>query len=128
VPKTRDNYRVTGNTTTEIVASMNFLLQRIADRLDRMEGIRGTASIESDLDMNDNFVTEVGGTSLGSDGATLTVVREEVEAGVASHEAEGDPHPGYAQNAAQETITQDWSFKADVKVYDASDNLIHSLE
>jgi hypothetical protein len=42
VAKTRDNYQVTGNTVPELVNSLNFLLQRIADRLDKLEGIRGS--------------------------------------------------------------------------------------
>lgn len=59
MPKTRDSYRVTAQTASELTRELNFLLQRIADRLDKMEGIRGTASIESDLDMNDNVITEL---------------------------------------------------------------------
>lgn len=44
--RTRDNYQVNGNTVDELRTSLNFLLQRIADRLDGIEGIRGSAELE----------------------------------------------------------------------------------
>jgi hypothetical protein len=79
VAKTRDNYQVTGGTVPEVVRSLNFLLQRIADRLDRAEGIRGTASIESDLDMNQNVVFDLAGGQDEADSARRADL-EEVEA------------------------------------------------
>ena len=68
--KTRDNYQLTGRTVDELVRNLNFLLQRLSDRIDKIEGIRGSASIESDLDMNSNRVVEVAAAVLDSD--TLT--------------------------------------------------------
>lgn len=56
----REPYLVIGSTTDEIRNSLNFVLQRIGDRLDKLEGIRGGASIESDLDMNDKKVVNAG--------------------------------------------------------------------
>lgn len=53
--KTKDNYQVTGRTVQELVMSLNFLLQRMADRMDKIEGIRGTASIESELEIGTNL-------------------------------------------------------------------------
>ncbi|HEY6225410.1 MAG TPA: hypothetical protein VIW26_16625 [Gemmatimonadales bacterium] len=73
--RTRDNYQVHGNSVTELIASLNFLLQRLADRMDRIEGIRGTASIESNLDMNANVITEVGGGSFDDDAARLSDIQ-----------------------------------------------------
>ena len=55
--KTRDNYQVQANSLPELILGLNLLLQRLADRMDRIEGIRGTASIESDLNMNMNLIT-----------------------------------------------------------------------
>lgn len=127
--RARDNYQVTGQTVAELVTSLNFLFQRFADRMDRIEGIRGTASIESMLDMNNNLVTEVAGGSLDDDAARLADLTE----AIALHVAAPDPHPQYAQNSQVETISGAWTFSADVtvraavKVYDASNNLIHSF-
>jgi carbonic anhydrase/acetyltransferase-like protein (isoleucine patch superfamily) len=70
--KTRDSYLLTARTVDELARNLNFLLQRFADRIDRIEGIRGTASIESDLDMNSNRLTEVGAASDESDALILS--------------------------------------------------------
>ena len=56
----KERYLITGATADEIRNSLNFALQRIGDRLDKLEGIRGGASIESDLDMNDKKVVNAG--------------------------------------------------------------------
>ena len=37
----RERYLIVGSTTDEIRNSLNFALQRIGDRLDKLEGIRG---------------------------------------------------------------------------------------
>jgi hypothetical protein len=138
MPRARDNYQVSGNTVAELVTSLNFLLQRFADRIDRMEGIRGDASIESNLDMNSNQITEVAGgsaeDSADDDAARLADLTSQVDEAIASHVAETDPHTQYARNTQTETISGAWThtadltMKADVKVYDAANNLIHSLE
>lgn len=75
--KTRDNYSVSGNTVDELKRSLHFMMQRFADRMDKIEGIRGTASIESNLEMNDNAVTEVGAGSEDTDAARLGDLLEE---------------------------------------------------
>ncbi len=41
----RERYQVTGNTIEEISNTLNFVLQRIGDRLDKLEGIRGKPSL-----------------------------------------------------------------------------------
>ena len=56
----KDNYQVNGTTVPDLTRNLNFLLQRMADRMDQIEGIRGTASVKSDLNMNLNRVTQVG--------------------------------------------------------------------
>lgn len=70
--KSRDNYQVSGRTAAELVTSLNFKLQRLGDRMDRIEGIRGTASIESNLDMNNNVIQEVGSGTVTDDAARLS--------------------------------------------------------
>ena len=49
--KTRDSYLLSARTVPELVRELNFTFQRIADRLDKIEGIRGSASIENDLSL-----------------------------------------------------------------------------
>ena len=44
MPKTKSSYQVPGGS-----AELNFILARIADRLDKLEGIRGEAEIEGTL-------------------------------------------------------------------------------
>jgi len=69
--RTRDNYQIVGNSLDEIKLDLNFKLQRLADRIDKIEGIRGTASIESTLDMNANTITDVGAGSSSGDAARV---------------------------------------------------------
>ena len=49
--KTRDSYLLSARSVPELVRELNFTFQRIADRLDKIEGIRGSASIENDLSL-----------------------------------------------------------------------------
>jgi hypothetical protein len=65
-------YIVEGYTIEDIKRSLNFSMQRIQDRLDKIEGIRGTASIESDLDMNGNDIINVGECGSSSTSSTST--------------------------------------------------------
>lgn len=119
--KTRDNYSVSGNTVEELKRSLNFMLQRMADRMDKIEGIRGTASIESDLEMNDHAVREVGAGSEDDDAARLIDLLTEPlslseltvsgETFLTSLETQGDAE-----------------INGDIFVYDSDGNLIHSME
>lgn len=65
--KTRDNYQVQANSLPELVLGLNLLLQRLADRMDKIEGIRGTPSIEADLNMNMNQIVSLDAATLDSD-------------------------------------------------------------
>lgn len=44
MPNSRDFYRITGNTTEEMRNELNYIFQRLMDRLDKAEGLRGTIS------------------------------------------------------------------------------------
>ena len=68
--KTRDNYQITGQTVEELVRNLNFLLQRLADRMDKIEGIRGTSSIEGDVAAQ-NLIVSGDVTVNDADGETL---------------------------------------------------------
>jgi hypothetical protein len=67
---TRDNYQIAANTLEELLSSLNFHMQSIADRLDKIEGIRGTSNIESTLDMNSNNIDNID--SVTATSGTLT--------------------------------------------------------
>ena len=110
--RTRDNYQVTGRTVEELVRNLNFLLQRVADRMDRIEGIRGTSSIESALDMNSNRITEVADAVEDTDALN----REQADL------------TGASPTFTSMTISEDLDVGGDITVYDADGNLIHSLE
>jgi hypothetical protein len=113
--KARDNYRLTGRTVDEVVREANFLLQRMADRMDKIEGIRGTSSIESDLDMNSNRVRELGEGSSSSDAARVDDLTSN--------------SPSFnALSAVSLETTEDVEVGGNVYVYDDDGELIHSLE
>lgn len=48
MPKTRDSYLVRSSKDPELAQQLTFYLSRIADRLDKLEGIRGEFDAESD--------------------------------------------------------------------------------
>jgi len=105
--KTRDSYQVLGGTVEEIKRNLNFMLQRMADRMDKIEGIRGTSSIESDLDMNSNRVTDLG-------------VAVSIADGLRKDQAD--------LTGANPSVTSLTVSGGNVKVYDSNGVKIHSLE
>lgn len=71
----RQNYRVTSND----VNSINFVFQLIADRLDELEGRRGTPQFKSDVNMGNNRITSMGNAqeqadALSKDSSAIEVV------------------------------------------------------
>jgi len=56
----RENIQVSGNSLEEIKRNLNFALQRIADRMDKIEGARGTSTIISNLSLEGNSLINVG--------------------------------------------------------------------
>ena len=52
----REGYRINGSTVEEITRSLSFHLASIANRLDRIEGIRGLSTVESDLDLTGHTI------------------------------------------------------------------------
>jgi len=45
---TRDQYRITGLDLESVKSDLNFALTRIADRLDKLEGIRGKTDFDGE--------------------------------------------------------------------------------
>lgn len=116
--RTRDNYQVTGRTVEELARSLNFLLQRIADRMDRIEGIRGTASIESALDMNLNRITELADAEEDTDALN----REQADLTGAS------PTFSSLTSSTFVDVGTDLSVDGVIEVFDDDGHLIHSME
>lgn len=67
--KTRDSFLVSVPNNPELARQLTFLFQRLVDRIDKVEGIRGDPLIEADLDMSGNKITDVGAPVVGSDAA-----------------------------------------------------------
>lgn len=116
--KTRDNYQITGSTLDDVKRSLNFLLQRMADRMDKVEGIRGTPKMEAALDMSGNRISSLADPIDDADAVSLDDVSQQIE--------------GIAGNDIQ--VTGSWLFTgitrfvAPVRVYDSDGTLIHSFE
>lgn len=122
--KTRDSYRVTGRTVEELQRELNFLLQRMADRMDKIEGIRGTPSMEAALDMNSNKITELApGTddtdALNAEQADLTGSSPTFSSVTVTNEA---------TVGTTLSVGTDLTVGGDIRVYDDDDTLIHSME
>ena len=66
---TRESYQVNGNALADVVARLNFILARISDRLDKIEGIRGDAEIEGELRSGPITVTDSDDETIHSLGA-----------------------------------------------------------
>lgn len=45
----REHYKLTASTVPQLVQQLNFILGRIQDRLDQIEGVRGTSTIMDGL-------------------------------------------------------------------------------
>lgn len=63
----RRTYRITAASVQEI----NFVLAQIADRMDQVEGFRGTPSFKAAPNMGGNAVRNVGSPSVATDAAIL---------------------------------------------------------
>lgn len=73
----REHYTVNAQSIPELTNALNFVLARLADRLDKIEGVRGIATIESRLDMQGNKVTDAAqGTTL-SDGVVVSQISDQ---------------------------------------------------
>jgi len=50
----KELYRISGNSLPEIKQSLDFILSRISDRLDQIEGNRGTSTIIDGITIKTN--------------------------------------------------------------------------
>lgn len=57
---TKDNYQIVGHDLPSVLTDLNFKLQRLAERIDQIEGIRGTATMSSNLNLSGNSLVSVG--------------------------------------------------------------------
>lgn len=68
----REHYTVSGNSKQELITSLNFALSRISDRIDKMEGVRGTPTFESNIDLQSNKITDASQGTDSNDGVVVT--------------------------------------------------------
>lgn len=116
--KTRDNYQLTGGTVEELKRSLNFLLQRFADRMDKIEGIRGSPKMEASLNMSDNRITSLADPISAADAVSLDDLTQGIDAIVSDS----------VQVTGAWLFSEVTSFEASIRVYDANGELIHSFE
>ena len=50
----KEHYQIRANNLGAVVTELNFILSRIADRLDQMEGNRGTSTVQDGLTIESN--------------------------------------------------------------------------
>ena len=71
--QSRDNYQVMGQELPDVVNRINFILARIADRLDKLEGIRGELETASGTFSGAVTATEVSADLLVKDDDGITI-------------------------------------------------------
>ena len=54
---TKSNYLVNGNSVEELINVLNLHMQDIADRLDKLEGVRGRQNLDAESITTDGSVT-----------------------------------------------------------------------
>lgn len=57
MPQSREHYLSVGSSLEELIVSLNQILSRISDRLDRAEGFRDSPVIYSDVDLQTNQIS-----------------------------------------------------------------------
>lgn len=87
----RRSYRINNLTTQEL----NFVLQLIADRLDELEGRRGTPTFKADVVMDGNRITDLGTPANATDAA----IKGQVDDATASIAAAVTAQSGYLNKA-----------------------------
>lgn len=103
--RSRNAVILSGQTAPELNRELSFILQRMSDRLDRIEGLRGTATIESDLVMSSQRVREVAPASVSTEAPNYSQITADVASEIAAHTAAANPHPGYVLPGEAESFS-----------------------
>lgn len=112
----REHYGITANDIPSLVRELNFAFARIADRMDKIEGVRGTSTIESNLDLQSNKIVDVSEGTDNTDGATKGQL---IGTG---------PTFDTLTVTNNVTVGGDLTSTGDIKVEDENETLIHSFE
>ncbi|MGB0717977.1 MAG: hypothetical protein ACPGO7_01465 [Alphaproteobacteria bacterium] len=67
----REHYTISAMSIQELTTQLNFALARIADRVDKLEGVRGNPTFESDIDLQTNKITDMSSGTASTDGVRL---------------------------------------------------------
>lgn len=99
----------------DLANQLNRVLSKLADRLDQIEGYRGTPTFHGDLDLQGNAIRNVGTTITGQ-----TIIVSEV----------GDHGTlvGLADDDHGQYVMADGRHGGNIKVYDVNGFLLHSFE
>lgn len=136
---TRDNYQIQFNNLDELRMNLNLLLQRLADRMDKIEGIRGDPVIDGNLSLNGNRLIDVLQSAASTDGVN--------QSELADQDLDTTDSPTFASLTITATLTVSGNFTVggdltimgttatgdyistgDVKVKDSNDVVLHSFE
>ena len=112
MPASKSNYQVSAMTPQEMLGQLNRHLSSIADRLDQIEGIRGTASINSNLNLNSNQINNL---TQGTSPNNAAIVGNLTPSS-----------PTFTDLTVNGTLTSEGPF--DVLDNDGSGTVIHSME
>ena len=66
MPTTKENYQINATDVPGVVLRLNFVLARIADRLDKIEGLRGELSTKGATFNGKLTVKDLGGVKIHS--------------------------------------------------------------
>lgn len=108
--------------------SLNFILQLISDRLDELEGRRGTPAFKSDIDMGSNKITVLGAGTVDSDATR----KDQVDEDTTSLQGQITSHVNNVSNPHSVTLNQaraaGGTFSGTVQWLDGSGNVIHEFK
>ena|SRR3990172_6577419 len=91
----RESRRLYSLTALDI-SQLNLIFNMLADRIDELEGRRGTPTFKSDIDMEGNKITDLATAVADSDGLR----KDQLDTDIDTHEAATDPHIGYRLESA----------------------------
>ena len=106
----KETYQINANTVQELTQTLQFILNRISDRIDQLEGNRGNPTFNANLDLQSNKITQLGEGTDESDGTTVSQIIDDSDA------------PTFTNINVTNKITA-----GKVLVYDSNNELIHSF-
>lgn len=114
----KETYQIGGASVEELTQRLNFVLNRIADRFDQLEGNRGNPTFRADLRLETNKITGAGAGSDSADGVVVSQILDDKDAPTVTN-----LNVLNNVNVGGSVITTEGAFL----FYDANGELIHSF-